>query len=251
MNYLIIEDEKIAALRLEEMLQELEPDCTILAKIGSIKESIKWLMLNKADIIFLDIQLSDGLSFSIFDKISVSTPVIFTTAYDQYAIKAFELNSISYLLKPIKKQDLKKSLEKFGKIKSGFAIDLESLISTYQNEKLEYKKRFLITIGNTLKKLEVEDAAYFYAMDKSVYSKTFDGKTLPIEYSLDALEELLDPKTFFRINRKYLVNMNAIKRMEAWSRSRIKLHLEPVVSGELDSVVSINRSANFKKWIGS
>lgn len=251
MNYLIIEDEKVAAVRLEEMLQELDPDCTILAKIGSVKESIKWLMLNKADLIFLDIQLSDGLSFNIFEKISISTPVIFTTAYDQYAIKAFELNSISYLLKPIKKQELKKSLEKFEKIKTSFKIDFKSLLSTYQNDKLEYKKRFLVTIGNTLKKLEIEDIAYFYAMDKSVFSKIFNGKTLPIEYSLDALEELLDPKIFFRINRKYLVNINAIKRMETWSRSRIKLNLEPEIQGELDSVVSISRTSNFKKWIGS
>ncbi len=251
MNYLIIEDEKIAAEKLEEMLKEVQPECTILAKIGSVKESVKWLMRNKADLIFLDIQLSDGLSFNIFEKLSVSTPVIFTTAFDQYAIKAFELNSISYLLKPIKKNDLKKSLEKFFQLKTSLTIDFESLITSFHNEKPQYKKRFLISIGNTLKKLDVKDVAFFYALDKSVFSKTFSNKTLPNDHSLDALEALLDPKTFFRINRKYLVNIEAIQRMETWSRSRIKLHLQPDIHGELDSVVSISRSAEFKKWIGS
>ncbi len=251
MNYLIIEDEKVAAVRLEEMLRELQPECTILAKIGSIKKSVKWFMRNEADLVFLDIQLSDGLSFNIFEQLSISTPVIFTTAFDQYAIKAFELNSVSYLLKPIKKQELKKSLDKFEKSKIINTANFKSLLLAYRHDKPQYKKRFLISIGNTLKKLEVEDIAFFYALDKSVYSKTFTGKVLPIEHSLDNLETMVDPKTFFRINRKYLVNINAIKRMETWSRSRIKLHLEPNVQEELGSVVSISRTAGFKKWLGS
>ncbi len=251
MNILIIEDEHVAADRLEEMLLKIKPTLNIMAKIGSIKESVRWLMQHNPDLIFLDIQLSDGLSFSIFDQINITTPIIFTTAYDQFAIKAFQLNSVAYLLKPIRKNELEESLKKYTFMKTAFAIDFDTLISTYQGKKIEYKKRFLITIGEKLKKIETRDIAYFYALHKSVYFKTFNNKTLPLDYSLDALEELTDPALFFRINRKYLVNMEAIKHMVAWSRSRIKLSLTPPVTDEEDTIVSINRSADFKHWIGS
>jgi len=251
MNVLIIEDEDLAAERLERMLNEIDPEVNVRAKIRSVKEAINWLKEHTVDLIFIDIQLSDGLSFSIFDEIHISTPLVFTTAYDQYAIRAFQHNSISYLLKPIRKKELKESLGKFERFRSAFSIDFETISSIYQGDKPAYKKRFLISIGEKLKKIEVTDIAYFYAMDKSVFCRTFENKALPIDQSLDALEELLDPEIFFRINRKYIVNMNAIEQMIAWSRSRIKLELNPPVKDEEGAIVSISRSSDFKKWMNS
>lgn len=251
MNILIIEDEDLAAERLERMLQEIDPDMEVRAKIRSVKEAVSWLREHTVDLIFIDIQLSDGLSFSIFDEVHISTPLIFTTAYDQYAIRAFKHNSISYLLKPISKTELKESLEKYEQFRSAFSIDFETLRSIYQGEKPDHKKRFLISIGEKLKKVEVTDIAYFYAMDKSVFCRTFDNKVLPIDQSLDALEELLNPEMFFRINRKFIVNMSSIEQMIAWSRSRIKLELTPSVQDEEGTIVSISRSSDFKKWMNS
>lgn len=249
MKVLIIEDEALAAKRLEKQLAEIAPDITVLAKIGSIKESVKWLMANQADLIFLDIQLSDGISFSIFEKVSVNTPVIFTTAYDQYSIKAFELNSISYLLKPIRKNDLTKSLKKYRNLKSAFRIDFEQLLAEMKGEEPEYKKRFVIQIGQKIKMVETTEIAFFYAMGKSVFLKTFKANSYPVDFSLDKLEDLLHPDLFFRINRKYVVNMNAIESMVAWSRSRVKLKLQPPADDEMETIVSVDRSPDFKNWL--
>jgi DNA-binding LytR/AlgR family response regulator len=249
MNILIVEDEALAADRLEKILKEITPEITVLAKLGSIKESVKWLMLNSADLIFLDIQLSDGLSFSIFDQVSVQTPVIFTTAYDQYAIKAFQLNSVSYLLKPIRKNDLAESLQKYKSLKSAFSIDFDSLLSVIQGNKPEYRKRFLIQIADKFRKVEVEDIAFFYASDRNVFLTTLDGHSYPMDISLDSLENVIDPALFFRINRKYIVSMKSIANMFAWSRSRIKLVLKPPTDDEMDTIVSIDRTADFKKWM--
>ncbi len=251
LNVLIIEDETLAADRLEGMIREIAPEYRILAKIGSVKESIKWLTTNSADLIFLDIQLSDGLSFSIFDQVTVHTPVIFTTAYDQYAIKAFRLNSISYLLKPIRKNELIESLQKYQNLKSSFNIDFERLLADLQGKKPEYKKRFLIQTGEKIRKIEIADIAWFYAQDKGVYMRTSQNHTYPAEGSLDSLTQQVDPAQFFRINRKYLVNMDAIANMVAWSRGRIKLELKPKVDDEFDSVVSIDRTIDFRKWLNS
>jgi len=251
MNVLIIEDESFAADKLERMLKEVDSSITILAKLGSIKESAKWLFNNTADLIFLDIQLSDGISFSIFEQVSINTPVIFTTAYDEYAIKAFQLNSISYLLKPIRKNDLAESLQKYRSLKSAFSIDFELLLANIQGKEPDYKKRFLIQIGDKIRKVEVSEIAYFYVLDKGVYLRTFQGNSYPVEYTLDKLETILNPQVSFRINRKYIVNMESIANMVAYSRSRVKLELKPKADDEDDTIVSIDRSADFKKWLNS
>lgn len=249
MNVLIVEDEALAADRLEKILKEITPDITVLAKLGSVKDSVKWLMLNTADLIFLDIQLSDGLSFSIFDQVSVQTPVIFTTAYDQYAIKAFQLNSVSYLLKPVRKSDLAESLQKYKSLKSAFSIDFGVLLSALQGNKPEYRSRFLIQVADKFRKVEVEEIAYFYAAERNVFVTTLDGHSYALDISLDNLATSLDPSLFFRINRKYIVSMNSISKMFAWSRSRIKLVLIPHADDEMDSIVSIDRTSDFKKWM--
>lgn len=251
LNVLIIEDEELAADRLESMIREIDPGFTVMAKIGSVMESVKWLSTHTADLIFLDIQLSDGLSFGIFDRVNVQTPIVFTTAYDEYAIKAFQLNSIAYLLKPIRKNDLMESLQKYQALKSAFTIDFERLLANLQGKKPEYKKRFLIQTGDKIRKVEISDIAWFYALDKGVYLRTFQNNTYPAESSLDSLEQQIDPSQFFRINRKYLVNMEAIANMVAWSRGRIKLELKPKADDEFDSVVSIDRASEFRKWLNS
>jgi len=249
MNVLIIEDEKVAADKLEHMLESIDPTIKVMAKLGSIKNSVKWLLHQTADLIFLDIQLSDGISFSIFEQVDVNTPIIFTTAYDQYAIRAFQINSIAYLLKPIRKSELGESLKKYKTLHSSSGIDFDALLAQLQASTKEYKKRFLIQIGSKIKKVEVSDVAYFFVQDKSVFLRTFQSKLFPLDSSLDQLELVLDPDTFFRINRKYIVNMHAISEMIAYSRGRVKLQLEPRADDQFDTIVSIERSADFKKWL--
>jgi DNA-binding LytR/AlgR family response regulator len=249
MKVLIIEDEALAADRLEKLLKDITVDIEVLAKIGSVKESVKWLLGNSADLIFLDIQLSDGLSFSIFERVTINTPVIFTTAYDQYAIKAFNLNSVSYLLKPIRKDELAGSLKKYQLLKSAFSIDFENLLSSVQGKQPEYRKRFLIQVADKFRKVETEEVAYFYALEKNVFLKTFEGISYPVDVSLDRLVEIIDPGQFFRINRKYVVNMKSISNMFSWSRSRVKLILKPGPDDDSDTVVSIDRAGDFKEWM--
>jgi DNA-binding LytR/AlgR family response regulator len=251
MNVIIIEDEKFAAEKLEDMLHEIDPKIKVLAKLGSITESAKWLLQNTADLIFLDIQLSDGISFSIFEQVTVNTPVIFTTAYDQYAIKAFQLNSIAYLLKPIRTSDLAEALKKYDSLKSAFHIDFETLLANIQGKEPAYKKRFLIQIGEKIRKIEITETAYFYVLGKGVYLRTFEGKSYPVEFTLDKLESLLNPESFFRVNRKFLVNMESISKMVAYSRGRVKLELKPKLQDDFDTIVSIDRSSDFKKWLNS
>lgn len=251
MKALIIEDESVAAEKLEKMLLEIDPSLTVAGKAGSIKDSVRWLMQNRADIIFLDIQLSDGISFSIFEQVAVSTPVIFTTAYDQYAVRAFQLNSIAYLLKPVRKSDLAESLRKYQSFRTAFSIDFDALLAQVQGRDPGYRKRFLVQTGEKIRKIEVEDIAWFNTLDKGIWMKTFQGNSFPVELSLDSLETILDPSVFFRINRKYLVNINSIAAMTAWSRGRIKLELKPKADDELETVVSIDRSAAFRKWLNA
>jgi DNA-binding LytR/AlgR family response regulator len=249
MDVVIIEDEKIAAEKLERMLFRIDPAIQVKAKIESIKKSISWLMKNPVDLIFLDIQLSDGLSFSIFNQVQINTPIIFTTAYDQFAIKAFQLNSIAYLLKPIRINDLKTSLHKYQTLKSSYTIDFDKLLKQIQGKAPDYKKRFFIQIGDKLTKIDVTEVAYFYVYQKSVYLKTFKGNAYPLEFSLDKLEGILHPNDFFRINRKYLIRIDSILKMRALSRSRVQIDLTPEPENKFETIVSIERASNFKKWL--
>lgn len=249
MKTIIIEDEKLASERLEELIRVIDPAIEVCAKLPSVDQSIKYLKHNKPDLIFLDIQLEDGLSFSIFEKIEIDVPVIFTTAFDQYAIKAFKLNSIAYLLKPIKKDELRDALNKYKNIKSSFLMDFEEIIRSIQNKEITYKKRFLIQYGQKIKKVEIDEVAYFYAMDKSVFLTTSSGYTFPIDFTLDKLHEVINPEKFFRINRKMIVGFDAIKNMISFSRSRIKIELAPPEPKEIEALVSVERSSAFKQWL--
>jgi DNA-binding LytR/AlgR family response regulator len=248
LNILIVEDEELASNRLITQLKKISPEIHILSVTRSVKETVRWLSKHQPDLIFMDIQLSDGLCFSIFDRIRVSSPIIFTTAYDQYAIEAFKVNSIGYLLKPIKSSDLEKCLNKFRDLRSAFTVDIDKLMEAFSHESPAYKERFLIRIGDVLKKVEAENCAYFFAKDKAVYLVSFDDKKLPVD---DSLEQQLNPDQFFRINRSLIVNLDSIDEMTAWSRSRVKLELKPRVRKGADTLVSTSRSADFKSWLDS
>ncbi|MFZ1518865.1 MAG: LytTR family DNA-binding domain-containing protein [Ignavibacteriaceae bacterium] len=249
MKTIIIEDEKLAAERLKEIINEIDPSIEIADTLSSVEQSINYLKQNKPDLIFLDIQLEDGLSFSIFDKVEIDVPIIFTTAYDNYAIKAFKLNSIDYLLKPIKKNELKDALEKYKSIKSSYLMDFEEIIRSIQSKDINYKKRFLIQYGQKIKKVETSETAYFYALEKNVFLTTSSGNTYPIDFTLDKLQEVIDPEKFFRINRKMIVGFESIKSMIPYSRSRIKIELNPTEPKDVEALVSVERSSAFKEWM--
>jgi two-component system, LytTR family, response regulator LytT len=249
MNVLIVEDEAIASDNLGNMLLQIDPLIHIQAKLESVKDSINWLQNNTADLIFLDIHLSDGLSFSIFEQLDVKVPVIFTTAYDQYTMKAFKLYSIDYLLKPIEISELKKSIEKYKNLTSlnqNQNIDIKTLIESFSNIK-EYQKRFVVYAGQKIKMVKTSEIAYFYGSDNGNFLCTFENQIFSIEYSLNKLENILDPEIFFRINRNFIVNIEAIKEMFTLSKSRIKIELNPKT--EKETLVSFNRMSNFRKWI--
>ncbi len=252
MNVVIIEDEAFAALRLKKMILDFNPEIKILAELESVAESVKWFKSNpEPDLIFLDIHLEDDLSFAIFEQVNISSPVIFTTAFDEYAIKAFKLKSIDYLLKPIVHEELAAALKKYEQF-SGLhhnSIDLQSLYNLLTTTEKKYRERFSISVGSKIKMVEVSDIAYFFVMDKGVYFRTSQGSTYNIDFTLDKLEAMLNPASFFRINRKYLINITSIANMVAYSRGRVKLELKPNADDEFDTIVSIDRSAEFKKWL--
>ncbi|MDZ7725908.1 MAG: LytTR family DNA-binding domain-containing protein [candidate division KSB1 bacterium] len=248
MNICIIEDEQHAADRLEELIQSVEPGADIAAKLPSVEKSVQWLKENTTDLIFLDIQLSDGLCFSIFEQIKVTAPVIFTTAFDQYAMRAFELYSIDYLLKPIRKADIQKSLDKYRSMQTIMQPDLAKLMAAF-GPQTEYKKRFLIKTGDRITTVNTKDAAFFYAMDKCLFLTTFKKQNYIIDYTLDKLQEILDPDPFFRINRKMIIQYSAIKDMIIYSRSRYKVDLQPQAPSIEYAIVSGERMPEFRKWI--
>jgi two-component system LytT family response regulator len=250
-NILIIEDEEPAANRLKKMVTELEPDANVLDNIVSVNSAIAWFKQNSSpDLIFSDIQLSDGLSFEIFKNVEVQCPVIFITAYDQYAIDAFKVNSIDYLLKPIKKDDLQVAINKFKKLNRSEtpSLDINKVLEVFNHPKTEYKTRFIVRYGEHIKTIKIEDAAYFYTEDKINFLTTNESRRYTIDYNLDALESMLDPKTFFRINRQFIISINAINEMFSYSKSRVLIKLNPPAKHE--TIVSTERSGDFKLWLG-
>lgn len=249
MNILIIEDEAITADALESMLREVAPQCTVVGKVGSIRQAVQWLLTNTPDLIFMDIQLSDGLSFSIAEQVTVTAPVIFTTAYDQFALQAFRLNSVDYLLKPYDEAALRQALFKFQTVKQHYEVNHRQLKTDYEHPRPSLRQRFLVQVGTKLLSVDVEQVAYAYALEKCTYLCTFARKTYDLETTLDRLELELDPTRFFRINRKFIVNIRAIVKMLPYSKSRWKLDLQPPLFEQLEAIVSIDRSVAFKRWL--
>lgn len=253
MNILIIEDEKLAAQRLASLISDEVADANIIDIITSVEKAIAWFKSNvPPDLIFLDIQLSDGLCFNIFKETEVNSPIIFTTAYDAYALKAFELNSVDYLLKPIKLEKLKLAIGKYEKLRNTFSssqlnFDVQKLVETIQGSKRDYTSRFLVNKGNSLVIIDVSDIAYFHAEDKMVFITTFDNKKYLINNTLDKLEKSLEPKKFFRTARQFLVTAKAINKIHNYFNYKLKLDLQP--PPETDVIVSKARVSDFKEWL--
>jgi two-component system, LytTR family, response regulator len=250
MLVLVIEDEKLAAERLVNLILELEPESQIVKSLESVKAAIEWLTKNpQPDLILMDVQLADGLCFEIFDKIKVESPVIFTTAYNEYALRAFKVNSIDYLLKPIDKTELKASLLKYQKLSGSSAIKLkpELLQQVMAMIKNPYKSRFVVKIGEHIKAIDIDDVAYFYINDKSSFLRTLKGRDFAIDSSLDQLEKEIDPARFFRVNRKFLIALQHINDIIAYSGSRLKLIITCADKEEI--LVSREKVSEFKKWL--
>jgi two-component system response regulator LytT len=246
---LIIEDEEPAAERLAKMLLDIDPNIIVVGNTVSVKSSVKWFKENPIpDLILMDINLSDGHSFDIFKEVEISAPIIFITAYDQYAIDAFKLNSIDYILKPIKKDELRNALDKFKRMGNIQVQQMTSLLNTIKsNQDKEFQKRIVIRYGDTIKMIEIADIAYFYTEEKINFLCTNSDTRMPIDQNLDELEEILDPKIYFRINRQFIINISAIEKMLTWSKSRVKIILKP--ASEHETIVSTERSSHFKDWL--
>jgi DNA-binding LytR/AlgR family response regulator len=250
MKAIIIEDEEFAAIRLEKMINECDSTIDLVAKLQSVKESVAWLKSNSnPDLIFLDIQLEDDLSFSIFDQVSVRSHIIFTTAFDEYAIKAFKLKSIDYLLKPVSQEELNRAILKFKNWNSdrSVIINSEELRNLIIQQKVPYRERFSVTVGEKLKTINVDDIAYFFSTSGITFAVMNTKNQYSIDLSLDAIKEQLNPSDFFRINRQYLVKLSAIKNVHIFPKSRLKLELDPPATDEI--FVTLEKVPEFKKWI--
>ncbi len=253
MTTLIIEDEKLAAEKLIELIHRYDSRIEVKEILDSVDKSVKWFNSNHhPDLVFMDIQLADGLSFEIFELTEVKSPVIFTTAYDEYTIKAFKVNSVDYLLKPVDLNDLAVAIEKyktnFGpkaqkEFRPGFEI-YDRLINQLTNS---YKNRFVVKVGVHIRSLPVEEIEYYYTCEKSTFICTIEGKNYAVDYSLEQIEKLIDPELFFRISRKFIINLNAIKDIIAYSNSRLKIILKN--PPDEDAIVSREKVREFKKWL--
>ncbi len=248
---LIVEDEPLAAAQLAALIATIKPAAKILAVCDTVKSAVGWISKNEEpDLAFFDIQLGDGLSFEIFDLVELKCPVIFVTAYDQYAIQAFKVNSVDYLLKPIEKEELEKALVKFEQVLMPKSSNItpafvEEIVSSLSRKK--YKERFLVKVGQHLRIVEITDVLYFYSLQKGTYVKLTDGKDYLLDYSLDVIEEMVDPSAYFRINRKYLVGLKCIHDVITYSNSRLKLKVQHPVDN--DFLVSREKVKTFKSWV--
>lgn len=250
MRTLIIEDEKPAARRLARMLEEL--GIQVEEQLHSVQESIEWFSSNEhPDLIFLDIQLADGLSFEIFDEINVKSAIIFTTAYDEYALQAFKLNSIDYLLKPIDEQELARAVQKYRELhrESGSVqVDFEDIRKLLENPvDRTYKKRFTARVGSHIKVIPVDEISCFYSQDKGTYGAVESGRSFLLDTTIEQLEKELSPDTFFRVSRKFIVQLPHIKDIVAYSNSRLKIEVKG--HKDLEIVVSRERVKDFKFWL--
>ncbi len=255
MTTIIIEDEKPAARLLQRKLDKLQINVTVL--LHSVEEAIEWFSNHPhPDLIFLDIQLSDGLSFAIFEAVEIKSAIIFTTAYDEYALRAFKLNSIDYLLKPIDEDDLEIAVNKYksrvpekAPENPSLALDFEAIKRMLTNPfEKNYKKRFTLKIGQHLKVISVDEIECFYSENKGTYLHTFDNRDYLLETTLEVLEQELDPAAFYRISRKFIIPLKAIKEIVVYSNSRLKIILPTYKADEV--IVSREKVADFKNWIG-
>jgi len=249
MNILIVEDEGPAARRLMQLLNEKMPGAQIHGNLDTITSAVQWLENHpEPDLILLDIQLADGISFELFERIKVTSPIIFCTAYDQYAIRAFKVNSIDYLLKPIDPDELDHALNKFRNGRKEPAISLEQIRDLMQPAVKTFKNRFLVKVGERIQSVDAQDIAFFFSEDKVTFLQTAAGKKFIVDYTLDELEGMVSPETFFRLNRKYIGAISAIKEVFTYSNSRLKVHLCNCTDNDI--LISRERMGAFKGWLG-
>ena len=248
MNILIIEDEIPAIKRLTKLIDELEPSWTIIEQLDEVKTAINWLETNPSpDLIFMDIQLADGFSFEIFEQTQINSPVIFVTAFDQYAVNAFRVNGLDYILKPIQKDLLAESISRFKTITSPIDIDLSSLAQLLKRKNEHYKERFLIKSGEELNFVRTQEIAYFLSESSYSFLVTKVGNRYIIDLTMDQIESELDPSIFFRINRKQIVCLDCITKISSYFNNRLKLDLNPIENS--DTIVSRSRVKQFKDWL--
>lgn len=253
MTVLIIEDEAPAFRRLQKLLEDIDPSIQIIEVFDGVKEAVKWLNHHQCpDLIFMDIQLSDGLSFEIFEQAEITKPVIFTTAFDEYMLKAFKVNSIDYLLKPINKNDLQHSLDKYRSLKSQFSENetpsIQELIKNIRLDDRKFKSRFLVKMGEKMMSVETEDIICFFAHSGLVYLLTKGGKKYLIDQTLDDIGKELDPEKYYRANRQYILNYNAIEAIHKYGKS--KLLVETTFNHDEQIIVSSEKATAFKQWLG-
>jgi len=247
MNILIVEDEKPAATRLVNMLRKVEPEANVLAITDGVESTLNFLDQNaNPDLVFLDIHLADGSAFEIFNHHPMTDMgIIFSTAFDQYAIEAFKVNALYYLLKPIKQDELEKALSRYKEIKDR-DNNYKEIVSKLLTKPV-VEKRFLIRMGQSLRLVHQQDIAYFYTSDKITFMMTREGRKYPLDYTLENLEIMIDPTKFFRINRQYIIHIEAIQQMHAHSKARVRIDLLPAAHEEV--IVSTEKSPLFKKWL--
>lgn len=259
MNVLIVEDEDLAVRKLKKLVNEVDPGLQIAGVTGSIEDTVNWIRENPApDLIFMDIELADGQSFEIFNQVDVSSTVIFTTSYDEYALQAFRVNSIDYLLKPIQREELERSLKKFHDLvgrrrvgdTNGHSLDLNQLLKELQTHSpaKDYRRRFLVRQGQRLLSVEVQDIAYFYTDERFSFFRTFANQKFLVDYTLDELDGAIDPDRFFRINRGVIVTHQSVEQIQPYFGNRLALTLKPVF--EKEAIVSRERVSDFKIWMG-
>lgn len=248
MKVLIIEDEHFAAEKLTQLLKRVEPEIEILQVLESVEESINWFSTNNSpDLIFMDIQLDDGISFEIFDTVKIDAPIIFTTAFDEYAIRAFKVNSIDYLLKPIEQQALEAAIHKFNKIYSDKKEFEEKISKVFEQISTKYKSRFFIKIGTRFQSIPVDNICCFFVEERSTFLKTTKGKSYDLDYSLEQLQKMVNPNNFFRVNRNVLVNINCITEIVSYSTNRLNIKLENYSPEGV--IVSRDKVSEFKRWM--
>jgi len=252
MKVVIIEDEHLIARRITDLLAQIDPEIKVLATIDTVKRACEWFRQNeKPELVFMDIQLADGLSFDIFDQVKIESPVIFITAYQEYAIKAFKVNSVDYLLKPISEENLRMALGKYQRYFTfqgsvpGIGSDLIKNIREMISK--PYKSRFMIKVGDHIKSVDVEDILYFYSQQKGTFLHTDDNRNYAIDYTLDKLSEILNPDTFTRINRQYITSHKAIKELITLSGSKLKVYLQDLDDDQV--YISRERLSTFKEWL--
>lgn len=253
MTILIVEDEELAVKKLQKTLEAVDATAQVMGVTDSIESSVEWLQQNPTpDLILMDIELADGQSFEIFNLTEVKCPVIFTTSYDEYALKAFKVNSVDYLLKPVQKEELLAAITKFKKMQPGATgeVSIESLVKQLQQklQPKEFRKRFLVKHAQKLVSIEVSEIAYFYSDGRLNFFKTNDNRKFVVDYTMDELEDMLDPEKFFRISRSFYVSISSVEKIDDYFGNRLILGLKPVVDKE--ALVSREKVTEFKKWMG-